>query len=154
MNTHFNRTPGWQKIRIHKSSFEKIKITIKSQENISPPLPKTALVDLQYTRSAYTWCEWSVTSRTITPDLNEHFKPVFQQGRVWTLEPILDTNSSQQKWIWRFWVQNLRSSLYSKSPAPGNVKKKKKKKKKNRDTHKTKTVVFSWRSRGLIQIHL
>ena len=72
------------KIRIHKCSFEKIKITIKSQENISPPPPRrTALVDLQYIRSANTWCERSVTSGvTVTPDL----PPVSRQARVRTLQ--------------------------------------------------------------------
>lgn len=44
--------PQVDKIRIHKSSFEKIKITIKSQENISFP-PKTALADLQNIRGRH-----------------------------------------------------------------------------------------------------
>lgn len=47
--TFFLIAPQVDKIRIHKSSFEKIKITIKSQENIYFPT-KTALVDLQYIR--------------------------------------------------------------------------------------------------------
>lgn len=53
-------------IRIHKSSFEKIKITIKSQENKSSPLKQ--LLDFRYVRFVNAWRNGNVTSGTETPD--------------------------------------------------------------------------------------
>lgn len=129
--------PQVDKIRIHKSSFEKIKITIKSQENISFP-PKTALVDLQYIRSVYARCERSVTSgghyawfkctdtstcvstgwsvNTWT-NFGYKFKPAKVDLMVWGCKMCPKTSP--------------KALFLQQSPAPGNVKK-----------HKTNITVF------------
>lgn len=97
----FKIAPQVDIIRIHKSCFEKIKNNIKITGTFffSPP-PKTALVDVQYRwvhqeSGQLMWENWNVQT----------LKPAFRQGRVGTFELILDVNSSQQKWIWRFLVQ-------------------------------------------------